>query len=411
MSFTSAPRWCDVYIVSAARMVSVTGDLLAATALALTLQTSGDGGWGVAALFAAATVPMAVLAPIGGRLADRLDSRGILVTVPLGQAAVCAALAFVDHPAAMVALVAALSCGVAIEQPAASALVPDMVGPDDLPRAMGIGQTASAVGMLVGPTLGAFLVAGYGSRVPLLVDAASFLAISVAATLIRTRRGGRARDTADSATPPPAWRFRDDHLLVTLATAVVAILASVTAVEVAEIFFVRETLGASEVTYGVVSSAWTAGMLLGAWPFGRVRGGDRGLAIGALSLLASLCALVAASAAVSAALWLAPVYLAGGALNAGVNILAGVVVGRRAPAAVRGRAFGLLGGLSSGATVIGYAAGGALLQVVGPRAVIVAAGVAGLVVAALFLVRMVTSVAQPEVPAGEVESVGYVGKP
>jgi MFS family permease len=416
MSFTSVPaapaaRWRDVYLVSAAKVVSVTGDFLAATALALTLQTRGEGGWAVAALFAAATVPMAVLAPLGGRLADRWDSRAVLVAVPIAQAGVCAALAFTDQPATLVALVALLSCGVAVTQPTANALIPAMVARDGLPRAMAISQTAGAVGLVSGPVLGAFLVAGYGTRVPLLIDAASFLAISVAAALIRTRRGGRARATADVANATDAWRLRDDRLLLTLTAALVSVVGAVTAVEVAEIFFVRETLGASEVMYGVVSSAWTLGMLVGAWPFGRLRGGDRGLVVVALSLLATLCAIVAASAAVPSAPWLGPLYLCGGVLNAGLNVMAGVVAGRRVPAEARGRVFGRLGGLTNAATVLGYGVGGALLQVVDPRTVIAVAGLAGLVVAALFLVPMVTSVARREVPAEDVVAVSYVGKP
>src|SRR5204862_400468 len=71
-----------------------------------------------------------------------------------------------------------------------NALVPDMVSRERLPKATAIGQTASSVGMLLAPALGGLLVGQFGLRVPLLIDAATYLAVTVAGVLIRTRRGG-----------------------------------------------------------------------------------------------------------------------------------------------------------------------------------------------------------------------------
>src|SRR5215470_15791760 len=137
MSFTSpdhAPRWRDFGIAAAARSVSYCGDYLAATALAVTLQTRGDHGYGVAALMIAAALPVALLGTFGGWIADRVDSRKILVTTGALQAAVCVVLAFTDEPVAMIALVAVISAGLALTQPTLSALTPDMVGTANLPR-------------------------------------------------------------------------------------------------------------------------------------------------------------------------------------------------------------------------------------------------------------------------------------
>src|SRR5262245_60758375 len=66
----STPRWRDVAVAAAGRGISYAGDGLSATALALTLQTNGDSGFGVAALLLAGTLPIALLGPAGGRLAD-----------------------------------------------------------------------------------------------------------------------------------------------------------------------------------------------------------------------------------------------------------------------------------------------------------------------------------------------------
>src|SRR3954449_2791561 len=99
MSFTSGDsRWADVYVVAGSRGVSVCGDFLAATTLALVLQQSGHGGLAVSGLLLAASLPLALLAPVAGRVADRADSRTVLVVTGLVQAAVCTALAFATHP-------------------------------------------------------------------------------------------------------------------------------------------------------------------------------------------------------------------------------------------------------------------------------------------------------------------------
>src|ERR1044072_2483983 len=107
MSFTS--RWSDVYVAAGARGVSVCGDFLAATTLALVLQQAGHGCLAVSGLMVAAALPLALVAPIAGRIADRVDSRTILVVAGFAQAAVCVVLAFTHHPVAVIGLVALLA--------------------------------------------------------------------------------------------------------------------------------------------------------------------------------------------------------------------------------------------------------------------------------------------------------------
>ena len=403
MSFTSTPttpQWRDVYIAAAARAVSYCGDYLAATALALTLVARGDNGYGVAALLLAEALPLVLLGPLAGRLADRVDSRILLVSTGLAQAVVCALLAYTNHPAMIVGLVGLLSAGVAVTAPTVGALVPDMIGKKNLPKAMSISQTAGAVGMLAGPALGGLLVGAYGVRLPLLLDAATFLAIAAAGLALRTRRGGRTATAPAAAggtqpevkaAPATAYRVRNDRLLLTMIVSMACVLGAVTAVSVVEIFFVRETLGASETMYGLVSAVWTLGLLVGAVPFGRIgRGDDRRLAAIYLVLLGGVSAIVLGSAGVQAALWLLPLYLVGGALNSGLNVLVGVVFGRRVPSAVRGRVMGTLNSVASGASVLGYVLGGLLVPLFTPRLLLAVIGAVGLVIAVVFLIPVVT---------------------
>src|SRR5262245_55559382 len=156
-SAAASPRWSDLYIGAIARAASNCGDMLAATALALVLQGRGEGGLAVAGIMLAAALPLMVVGPFAGRLADRVDSRTLLITVGIAQVAVCVALAFTRQPALIIGLVSVLAIGLAITSPTMSALTPLMVGRDNLAKASGISQTASTFGMLLAPALGGVL--------------------------------------------------------------------------------------------------------------------------------------------------------------------------------------------------------------------------------------------------------------
>jgi MFS family permease len=386
MSFTSdGSRWGDVYLAAGARGISACGDFLAATALALTLQQAGAGGLAVSGLLLAAALPLAVLAPVAGRIADRVDSRTVLVVAGFAQAAVCVALAFAERPVVIIALVAVLACGLAVTQPTLAALLPAMVRRDDLARASGINQTAGLVGMLAAPALAGVLVGQFGARVPLLLDAATYLALVAAGLLIRTRR---ARAAGPAPAAAASWRLRDDRLVAVMVGAIAAVVAGVGAINVIEVFFIRVTLGASATMFGLIAATWTAGMLLGALLFGRLghrlRGAARLVRL-SLVLAAATCAVVLAAAGAWHAALLLPLWLLGGIANGGINVCTTVVLAERVPEAARGRAFAAMGAAIQGAGMVGYAVGGPLVDRFDPRLLVAAAGLAGLVAVVLCL--------------------------
>jgi len=399
MSFISK-RWSpDVYLATGARGVSACGDLMAATALVLALQQRGDGGFAVAAVLIAAAAPPVLLVRWAGRLVDRADSRLLLVTTGLAQAAACLALAFTAGTAAIIALVAVLSCGLAVTGPALAALLPAMASTEDLPRVTALGQTASSLGIMIAPALGGVLTGQFGLRVPLLADAASYLAIAAAGRLIRTRRGRRwpapaqpvaahAAAAQPGAAPGPAadsgWRVRHDPLLRPAIVMVGAGLAAVSLVNVAEVFFIRQDLHSTASMYGLLSTAWVGAALAGSWLLGRRRPGDAALGLILLSGLALACLAVAVMAVVPDAGWLVPVFIIGGLGNGGLNVAAAVLLGRRAPAAARGHAFAVYGAVTNGASVTGYLLAGLVLNVLSVRACIAAAGLFGLAATAAF---------------------------
>jgi MFS family permease len=393
MSFASS-NWRDVYLAAGARAVSTCGDFLAATSLALVLQQRGHSGIAVSGLLIAAALPVAVLAPLAGRLADRADSRKLVVGAGLSQAAVAAILAFTSQPVAMIGLVALLACGLAVTQPTLAALTPAMVRPADLPRASGLGQIATSIGGLVGPALAGFLVGQAGPRPALLIDAVSYLALVAAGLLIRTRRRGQ---TASAGSPTVAWKLRDDRTLTTLFAALFVVVAGVSAISVFEIFFVRETLHGSATIYGLITAAWTVGMLIGSALVTRLPA-RRFTGPFALALMAASCAVVLAGSSVGSVSWLFPLWVIGGVTNGALNVMAAVILANRVVPEARGRAYGIMNAVAQSASMLGFLIGGPLIDRFGPRELVAAAGALGLV-AAVSCLPMVRAAVRPGPPS------------
>lgn len=398
MFFTSSEsRWRDVYVAAGARGISACGDLLAATALALALQSAGAGGFSVAAVMLAGVAPLVLLAPLTGRLVDRVDSRTLLICAGLAQAAICLALAFAGGVGVKIVLVALLACGLAVTQPTLAALLPEMVSRYDLPRASAVNQTANSVGVLLGPALAGLLVGEFGVRVPLLIDAVSYLSLVAAGLLLSTRRGGGMKaKPALAGVAGAGWRLRQDPIVLAMTVAIAGTVAGVGAVNVVEVFFIRDTLGSSTTVFGVVQATWTAGMLAGGWllagPARQARG-DGALVNGLTLMLGLCCVAVLASAAVPSWGWLLPLWLVGGVFNGGLNVFSTMIMANRVPAADRGRAFAAQGAAIQGAGIFGFLAGGLLLERFEPRPLVAACGLAGLLVVLLVApkVRSATS--------------------
>jgi len=378
MSFTN-PRWRDVYVAAAARAVDQGGTMLAAVTLEITLQQRGYGGPLVAALLLAAAVPPMLLASVAGRAADRFDSRRILVVVGLVQVGIAVALAFATTLPAILALVAALATGAAFTSPTFAALVPSMVGRDNLAKASGLIQSSSTVGMLAGPALGGLLVGAFGPRVPLLIDAVSFLAVPIAGLLINTRRGaGRPSAEPDPVAAGPAWSIWRDPYVRPMVLLFAMVIAALTAGDVVAVFLVLGTLHASTTLYGIISTLWMAGMLVGSALTARARPDDGRSAAVMVLLLGTTCTTLVLAGVVPAAGWLLPLWVLGGLTNGGENVLSAMLIGRRAPAARRGHAFAIFGGAMNAATAIGFSIGGLLMAATGDaRAIMIGTGALG----------------------------------
>jgi MFS family permease len=380
MSFTSAGR--DLRWVVGAKAVSWLGDEVALVAMTLRLQSGGHGAAAVAALLIANLLPIALLSPLVGRVVDRYDNRALLVGSSAVQALACVALAFVLTPATVLALMLVLGAGQAVNSATWTALLPAIVGADRLPKAIGLSQAATTVAGIVAPAVGGLLTGRFGARVPLLVDAASFVVVLVAALAIHARRTV-ARSETGLAPRGGLAIVRRDALLRPLFVLLALFVLIGSMVNVVEVFLIRGTLHASTTWYGVAGAMLSAGALVGAVLSGRLAGPAR-LARGfVLSCVALAITLVGIGLSPSV-LCLLPITFALGAANGVLNVTLSSLVMGRARDAERGRVGALLGGVASGMQLVAFAAGGALASQLSPRTVFVLAGAFGLLAPMLF---------------------------
>ena len=255
----------DFRLVAASVGVSALGDWVAIVALGLHIKELTNSGFAVAGLWVCLFGPSVLLAGHAGLLVDRIEATRLLATVSAAGALAAAALSFSDGVAPVLLLTALLGAVFATTQPAEFALVPLLSG-ERIQEANGHIETARYVGFGVGPVLGGFLFAAGGLELAMLVDAATFAFVAIAALALRVRRRPdeiRDGEGALRARDGIAFLFRDRSLALVMTVAFSSLLF-MSAVWVGELFFVEDVLGRGDVAYGTMLSIWTVGMALGA---------------------------------------------------------------------------------------------------------------------------------------------------
>ena len=134
--------------------------------------------------------PQGLCAPIGGLLADRYDRRRVFAWALLGQAIATAVLAAVlasgvRQPLILSAIIVFSSAGGALGQPAYSAMLPDLVPPEELMAMVALGIYSWNGGRILGPLLGTVLVAVVGPAWTVGFNAITFAGMALAVSLLR----------------------------------------------------------------------------------------------------------------------------------------------------------------------------------------------------------------------------------
>jgi MFS family permease len=379
----------DFRLLFLAMAGSAFGTYLAAVALTLHVFALTDSGTWVAALLVADFLPIIAIGLALGPLVDRLQRRRLMIVADLTRAGVFCALPFVDSAAAVVALAAVSGIATGFFRPAVYAGVPNLVADDDdLTEANSLLTGVENLAWVIGPLVAGALVAAFGPDPAYWINAVTF---AFSATLVARIPATRLQ----SAESLSRGHWRDvregiDLVLEAPALRTVLIVWNVVivgnaAVNVAEVVFAKNSLGAGSTGFGVLVASSGVGLTLGSFATPVAMG-----SLGLHRLYVISIAMMAAGwgfAAASPSLWLAAALVVVAAFGNGMAIVCNqVLIQRGSPDRLRGRAIAVLMSSTYATMAVAMAVAGVLVNAFGGRVVW---ALAGTVYAAATLVAIV----------------------
>lgn len=322
-----------------AHAISRAGDSFNTVALVVLVFELTGSGRGVAGAVMFEVLPVLLLGPVAGLAADRLPRRRLMIGADLVRAAAAASLVLAAGSVPAVFAVAfVLSAATMAFNPAASSLLPDVVGDDHLVTANSSLWTAAVVAQIaLAPTAG-LVIAAFGVEVAFAINSATFV---VSALLLVGLEAGRSPAAFDvrrrAGTLDGARTVRAHPLLRRLA--VVQVLASLSAGATSGLLVVlaERHLGVGAGGYGSLLAAIGVGAAIGPMLLRRfVRPVDRRWLFGPYAVRGGVDLALATVAE--------PVVAGGALVIYGMSTSTGMVayqstLQRAVPADLRGRAF------------------------------------------------------------------------
>jgi MFS family permease len=384
--------------------VSLLGDGIYFVAIAWQVYALSNAPTALSVVGAAWTLPTVVFLLFGGAVSDRAERRLVLLVASLLEATAIAAIGVLSLTGALtlwmlLVLVAVYGSGVAFFNPAFSAIVPTLVGPEEFTAASALDNFVRPLAVqLVGPAVGGLLVAVVDPGVAFLVDAGTFLiAVACLSAMRRTPRvsgparslRGTVRDVAEGF----AFVRSQPWLWATLAAASLSLLAFYGPYQVLLPFLVKNRLHAGGETFGVVRAAAGVGALAAALTLAQ-RGLPRRCVTAMFVAWTLESALLIGFALATGAWVFAVVSLLSGGLAAMGGVVWGTLMNTFVPDALRGRVSSFDWFVSIGLIPVSFAVTGPIAAALGARATLLGAGVLGAIAMLAFL--LVPGVREPE---------------
>ena len=350
----------EARVLIGASAASQVGDwLYNAALLGYVFNATHSTAW-VGAATICRLVPYVLLGPLGGAIADRYPRRTVLLAGSLVRMVLMLVLAAViagDGPVALIiGLVALSSAAGSAERPAALSLLPRLVGEGRIGPANALLHTVQDTAVVIGPAIGALLLAFASAPAAFIVNAGTF---AVAALLVWTlgphkvsaagSRGAGAGVVAGLRTA------RATPFVIPLFVLVAMVEFTYGAQTVQLVVYADRALGLGTGGYGLLLAASGAGGLISAVVNGQLATGRRLtlVVVGAAVIACATQFVYAGSDVLTVAL---VVTVAGGAGLVCCEVISETVLARVTPGETLGRIAGLFDASSIGAMV-----GGAVL--------------------------------------------------
>jgi MFS family permease len=189
--------------------VSLIGTWMQMTAQAWLVLTLSNSPSALGVIIALQTLPVLVLGPYGGVIADRVNKLRLIIALQTVMGVLALILGLLTVTGAVRlwhvgVLAALLGLNNAFENPARQSFMLEMVGRDSLRTAVSLNSTMVNLARVVGPAVGGVLIASVGIGVCFLINAASFTVViwtllhldrsAISPSPPLTRAGGQLRE-------------------------------------------------------------------------------------------------------------------------------------------------------------------------------------------------------------------------
>jgi len=346
-----------------------------AAAITLTLHVVLTHGHGYAAaglVGAAATVGMAIGAPLLGRLVDRRGLRTML-TLTMGAEAVFWGVApWLSYPALLAGALLGGLLGLPVYSVIRQSLAA-MVPPERRRPAFALDSMSVEVSYIVGPALGTLLALQASTEIAMWAVGAGWLVSGVALLVLNPPT--RAPETTAGAHAPPVLQWFDRRLL----GALLATSAAVIVVFGTELSMVAGLqLGGQAAWIPLVNGVWCVASLVGGFLYGAARRSRP------LPVLVACLGVATLPVALGGPWWsYALLLVPAGLLMAPSLAASSEAVSLLAPEHARGLVTGLHGSAITLGAAISTPLTGLLIDLASPAAAVLTVGATGITVAAI----------------------------
>lgn len=161
---------------------SLIGTWMQTTAQSWLVFTLTHSATDIGFVVALQTLPVLLLGPYGGVIADRVDKRRLMIVLQsmMGVQAAALAILSIAHDVTYLdvcILAVVLGLNNCFENPSRQAFVLEMVGADNLRNAVSLNSTMNNVARAVGPAIAGVLIAAVGEGWCFALNAVSFIAV------------------------------------------------------------------------------------------------------------------------------------------------------------------------------------------------------------------------------------------
>ncbi len=336
--------------------------------------------------------PMLLLSPLGGAVADRIDRRVLMVGIATIQALLSLGLAVVatqEQPSkvALVALVAGIGIGGALNGPTASATLPALVEGRDIQGAVALNSASMNASRVAGPILGGVAATTGGAPLVFAINAATYLFVIVALLSVHadfSPKGRRGESPLRQLAGGVREARRDPVIAKVLITIAVYSLFSLVFIYQMPLIS-AEQFGFDDQAYTLLFATFGLGALLGALSIGSLFATRDRAAMVRVGLAVFGMALAAFALTSTPAIGFVTVFLCGGSYFVVVTALV-TILQLRVANEVRGRVMGLWMMAWAGLVPVGGLLAGAVIDAAGLTIVLlVGAAVAGVLAATIDL--------------------------